>query len=396
MTSHKFSLGARPELAPLTLIRMFGKHKIGVVLIWLLLSAGSVAIVMHLPAVYRSEALILVDSQKIPERYVNTSIASDLQDRLATINQQIMSTSNLNKLIADYGLYKEEKKSRSPEEIIDLMKSDIQIKVERGWSGNRPGALRVAYMGKSPTTVAEVANRLAGLYVEENLKTREKQAGETETFIEHRLKEAKDTLDKLEADVSKYRLQHNGELPEQEGTLNGTLSRMQVQLQGIQEAINRAQQNKLMLEGSLSNAEATQATLIRAFSEQTMTTQHGAGGAAAMDPPRRKASEVLEEQLKVMRLRYREDFPDVKRLEAQIAHVKAAEAEDAKTATSAGSAPTTPAAPGRPAIAIEAMRELTQARERVAQLQSQLKLANRELEVQAAEQKAVLQSMAAY
>ena len=117
MPSHKLSLGARPELAPLTLIRMFGKHKLGLVLIWMVLSGASLAVVMQLPAIYRAEALILVDSQKIPERYVSSSVGSDLQDRLATINQQILSSTNLNRLIGDYGLYKEEKKNRVPEEI---------------------------------------------------------------------------------------------------------------------------------------------------------------------------------------------------------------------------------------------------------------------------------------
>ena len=68
MASHKFSLGARAEFAPLTLVRMVGKHKLGVVFITLVLCAISVVIVMMLPAVYRAEALILVDSQKIPER----------------------------------------------------------------------------------------------------------------------------------------------------------------------------------------------------------------------------------------------------------------------------------------------------------------------------------------
>src|SRR5579872_2145756 len=232
MASHKLSFGARAEFAPLTLIRMFGKHKLGVVLIWLLLSAISLVVVLELPAIYRAEALILVDSQKIPERYVSSSVATELQDRLAALNQAILSSTSLWKVIEDFGLYKEERKNHVREEIIDMMHSDIKINVERGWTGNRPGAFRIAYMGKSPTVVAEVANRLTGLYIEQNLRTREEQAKETSTFIDDRLKEAKKNLDDLEAAVSKYKLQHNGELPEQEASLNGTLSRLQLELQG--------------------------------------------------------------------------------------------------------------------------------------------------------------------
>src|SRR5689334_9405647 len=393
MASHRFSLGARAELVPLTIIRMVGKHRIGVTLVSLLLCVISVAVVISLPPMYRAEALILVDSQKIPERYVSSSVGSDLQDRLATINQQILSSTKLNSLVAEYGLYKEEKKNHVQEEIVEMMRRDIQIKVERGWVGNRPGAFRIAYVSKSPTTSADVANRLASLYVTENLQAREQQAKDTQSFIDSRLSEAKNTLNKLELDLSKYKLQHNGELPEQETALSGTLSRLQVELQGIQEAINRAQQGKVMIENALSVAESTQVALSRSVNEQAAggsSPQGNTSAGGATDAIRRKPSELLEDQLKMIRLRYSDDFPDVKRIEAQIAKLKQAEAEDAKTTVKATPDTTTatpPAvAPARPAVSREAAREVAQAQERVEQLRSQLKLVNRELEKRAADQ----------
>lgn len=388
MASHKFSLGARAEFAPLTLVRMVGKHKLGVVLITLVLCAISVGIVMMIPATYRAEALILVDSQKIPERYVGSSVGTDLQDRLAAINQFILSSGNLNKLIADYGLYKDEKKNHVQEEIVEMMKSDIQIKVERGWVGNRPGAFRIAYEGKAPTMVAEVTNKLANLYVTENLSNREAQARETQRFIASRLIEAEKNLKDMELKVSQYKLQHNGELPEQENTLNGALSRQQLELQGTQDAINRAQQNKVIIENALSMAESTLADLHRAASEQM------AGGSSTLgaEPPKRKASELLEDQLNVMRLRYSDDFPDVKRLETQIAKVKAAEAEESKKAGPA----TRLAAAARPGGSRDASRDMTQAQQRVEELRTQLKLTNRELEIRSAAQQRVLAAISVY
>jgi len=394
MASHKFSLGARAEFAPLTLVRMFGKHKLGVTLISLLLCAISVVGVMMLPAVYRAEALILVDSQKIPERYVSSSVGSDLQDRLATINQFILSSTNLNKLIADYGLYKEEKKNHVQEEIVEMMKGDIKISVERGWVGNRPGAFRISYMGKSPTTVAEVTEKLAQLYVTENLTNREMQAKDTQSFIASRLSEAKKKLDEMESAVSRYKLQHNGELPEQETALSGSLSRLQLELQGVQEAINRGQQNKLMIENALSIAESTQADLKRSIINGQMS---GAGSPqGAKEPPRRKASEILEDQLTVMRLRYREDFPDVKRLEAQLAKVTAMEAEDSKKAASAPSGVTATSVAAEARLSPEVSHDLAQAQQRVEELRTQLKLANHELETRAAAQQRVLAAISTY
>jgi uncharacterized protein involved in exopolysaccharide biosynthesis len=248
-----------------------------------------------------------------------------------------------------------------------------------------------------------VANRLASLYVTENLQAREQQAKDTQSFIDSRLSEAKNTLNKLELDLSKYKLQHNGELPEQETALSGTLSRLQVELQGIQEAINRAQQGKVMIENALSVAESTQVALSRSVNEQAAggsSPQGNTSAGGAADAIRRKPSELLEDQLKMIRLRYSDDFPDVKRIEAQIAKLKQAEAEDAKTTVKATPDTTTatpPAvAPARPAVSREAAREVAQAQERVEQLRSQLKLVNRELEKRAADQDRTLGAIAAF
>ena len=110
---------------------------------------------------------------------------------------------------------------------------------------DRPAAFRIGYEGQNPTLVAEVASQLANLFIEEDLQTRERQAEGTANFIDSQLNEAKKTLDELEAKVSKYKLAHNGDLPEQESSLNATLARLQLELQGNQDAINRAQQNKM-------------------------------------------------------------------------------------------------------------------------------------------------------
>jgi len=100
-------------------------------------------------------------------------VSTDLQDRIQTISQQILSSTQLKKVIEDFDLYHAERKSLFEEEILEKMKKDISIKLEQGWTGNRPGAFRVGYQGPNPAVVAQVTNRLAQLYIDENLKTRE-------------------------------------------------------------------------------------------------------------------------------------------------------------------------------------------------------------------------------
>ena len=383
----------RPEFSPRSIIRMLWKHKLALVTISLVLSAICMGMVLYIPATYRAEALILVHSQKIPEKYVAPTVATDLQDRLATLSQQILSNEALKKVIDDFDLYREERKSHVQEEIIEMMRHDIQISLEKSWTGNRPGAFRISYQGRVPATVAEVANRIANKFIDANLRSREEQAVGTSDFLKNELEETKKNLDKLEAAVSKYKIEHNGELPQQENSLNGTLQRLQLELQGNQEAVNRAQQSKVILENALGMAESAQAALARAMNDSAESSDGGIGHASANNSRPARPSEMLQQQLDSMRLRYSDDHPDVKRLRDSIVKAKAAEASmpdrGPVVPPSAGPVPTR-------RVSQEAVRELAQEREKASNLAVQLKAINQELEGRSAERKRILEGINMY
>src|SRR5450432_1539275 len=332
-------IAPRSEMSPLSIARMVWKHRTLVAALWLFLSAVVGIIVWNLPPVYSSEAVILVDSQKIPDKYVMSTISTDLQDRLATINQQILSATRLKSVIDDLDLYRDDRKTHVEEEIIEKMRKDITVKMERGWVANRPGAFRIVYQGQNPGVVAQVANRIASLYIEENMKTREIQAEGTSDFIETQLQQAKKRLDDLEAAVSGYKLKHNGELPQQENSIAGNLARLQVELEANRDAINRAQQTKVLLESTLSAAENDRSTHPRGFQAATAAGANETGvesGAALGQQPRpKRESEAVQARLDVLRLQYTENFPEVKQLLAYLAVLKQAE-------NSAASAPPDP------------------------------------------------------
>ena len=172
-----------PEFSPLSIARMLWKHRLMVPIVairraqfWLSSSFTS------LPSIYRSEALILVDSQKIPERYVSSTGNTEVQERLASISQEILSTTRLQKIIDDFGLYREERKKLVQEEIIELMRKDISITLENGGTQDRPAAFRVGYQGQNPTLVTEVASQLANLFIEENLADARTSSGGNRGF----------------------------------------------------------------------------------------------------------------------------------------------------------------------------------------------------------------------
>jgi polysaccharide chain length determinant protein (PEP-CTERM system associated) len=373
---------------------MLWNHAVLAAVVTIALSAAAIVIVKHLPATYRAQALVVVDSQKIPEKFVSSTVNSDVEDRLAAISQDILSSARLKQIINDYHLYTKQRKTHTTEDIIRMMRTDIEVKLQRGWiSSGRPGAFTVAYRGPDPVTVAAVANRLANLYVQENFKNREVQAEGTSQFIESQLSEAKAKLDKLESAVSRYKIQHNGELPEQQGSLLATLNRLQIELQGNQDALNRAQQTKVMLQNSLRVAEAEQSAVSRLRQAPADGAFQSSEIAIPASSVQRK-SDLIRSQLEQARLRYSDQHPEVRRLQAELDAELHNEAADDAASPKAAVVPagSVPKQIHTPAPSLELVR----AQEHVADLKAQLNVADQEIRARTVDRQRILDSIADY
>jgi polysaccharide chain length determinant protein (PEP-CTERM system associated) len=401
MPANSLSL-RKPAFLPRSLLRAVWKHKVLGAALALAVSGGGIAAIFELPPIYQAEALILVDPQKIPERFVTSTVNTDIQDRLATINQEVQSSTHLQKIIDEFSLYPKQRLTRTPEEIVELMRKDIQTVLEKGIGGNRPGAFRIIYQGADPIIAARVVDRITNFYIEENHRSRELQAEGTSAFIENQLRDAKKTLDEQELAVAQYKLSHNGELPQQEASLNAALSRLQMELQANQDAVSRAEQSKLLLQGSLAAAEASLAALTRPARALQPTAP-----AISMELQNQShplsTSQEIEAQIAQTRLRYGPSHPDRKRLEAQLEASRRREKEEAANPSAAAStdAPPVPTAPKSSEAEEEQVSEQTtiqraQINEHIATLKSQVAATEREIQDRRAEGQQILRESTSY
>lgn len=369
---------SNPAFSVPSILRTIWKRKVRITVTWFLLTICVLAIVRMLPAVYLSEALILIDSQKIPEKFVSATVASDLDDRIATIREMLLSSGELNKVIDDFGLYKDQRKKHFDEEILDMMRKDISITLESvdktsSNGGKRTAAFRIGYQGSDPQLVMRVANRLTDLYVEQNLKTRESQAAGTSDFLETQLQEAKKRLDELEAKVSSYKLAHAGALPEQEQSLSSTLSRLQTELEANRDAINRTQQTKVVQEGTLTAMQAAAAVQTMRSLEvapRAIGAPEAGTGVRVANRTYGKVSEALEAQLSDLLTKVTEKHSDVIKLRAAIEAAKREEQlEDTKEAAlKAEIAVTNKELEGRTAEQQRILRDIDQYQRRIEQV----------------------------
>src|SRR5512138_3726069 len=109
------------------------KSRIWVLLLPFAVIAAATAVWVHrLPDQYRSETVILVVPQRVPESYVRSTVTTRVEDRLQSLVQQILSRTRLERIIQDFNLYATERRTAIMEDIVQRMRSDISIQVVKG------------------------------------------------------------------------------------------------------------------------------------------------------------------------------------------------------------------------------------------------------------------------
>ncbi len=203
---------------------------------------------LSLPKMYRATTLVLVTPQKVPENFVRPTVTSKIEDRLQSIGQEIMSRTRLEQVIAEFKLYADQANSLSQEEIIELMRKNIEVELK-----GKEGFFTISYIGRDPKIVTMVTNKLASLFIEENLKLREQQAQGTSDFLSVELSAMRTKLEEQEAMITNFKKQHISELPEQREANLRILEQLQLQSQKISDNIKAAQDRKMIIQKQISD-----------------------------------------------------------------------------------------------------------------------------------------------
>ncbi|MGB2712536.1 MAG: hypothetical protein WBC51_00030 [Vicinamibacterales bacterium] len=316
------------KYTPEEIVRILLRRKWLIVLPLVVGSVAGVVVFRKMPKLYRSETLIMVVPQRVPDAYVKSTITATVQDRLTSISDQILSRSRLERIILDFDLYKEMRANGIMEDVVQRMRGDIKPSVD----GKEATSFRVSYVSREPKTAQKVTERLASLYIEENLRDRENLAESTNQFLESQLEDAKRRLIEHEKKLEEYRRAHTGQLPSQLQSNLQAIQNAQLQLQAVSESINRARERRLLLERQLVDAQTLPIAVI-----QPGVTPASPDGVA---PTAAQQLENAEARLEQYRLRYTPDHPDVKSLQRTIAELQVkADAEAKKPPTASADKP---------------------------------------------------------
>jgi polysaccharide chain length determinant protein (PEP-CTERM system associated) len=292
---------------------------------WILLitvvGCGTIAMVLAsvLPKKYTSQTLILVQQPTVPSDIVRPVVTEDLNHRLASMQEQILSRTRLEPIIEKFGLYPEVRGKVHIEDLVERLRTSIVITPLVSMPGTQNQSLPGFYVNvtfNNPQLGQRICTEITSMFMEQNARALEQQAAQTTSFLSQQLAEAKGKLDAQDGKLAQFKRQYLGSLPEEEQTNLSLLTGMNSQLEANTQALSRAQQDKIFNESLLNqqqaNLEASQA--IPGRNPETAEQQLNA----------------LQDQLTALQTRYTPEHPDIIKLKNSIEQMKKHLAENPK------------------------------------------------------------------
>jgi len=260
---------------PQDYIELIHRRKWWIVIPFVACIALSFGVYKKLPKIYKATTLILVQPQEVPEDYVKPTVKSPVSDRLNTLTQQILSRTRLEGVIREFNLYSDKIGNSTMEEIVDLMRKAINIEVQRTRGRDVQNTFTISYEGKDPRKVMIVTNRLVSLFIEENLRDRERQAVGTSDFIERELSTIEVALKEKEKHIRGFKERNMGELPGQLDANLRILERLQDQIKNNNDARRAAEERRIMLQREISELSKQGTSVVAGVvvSENPLLTQ---------------------------------------------------------------------------------------------------------------------------
>ena len=232
----------------------------------LILLAGGVLLGLSLaaaflwPATYKSMATILIEEQEIPSELVHSTITSYADQRIETIKQQVMSRTTLWKVVEQYNLYSDLRRTNPAEEVVKQFTKDIAVEVisadvvdKRTQHATKATiAFTVAYQSNSPETAQKVANELTSLFLGQNLKSRERQAQEATSFLQQEAENLSKHIGEVDEKIAKFKRRAKGALPELMPLNQQLMNQTDRELMDIDQQVRSLEERKNYLEGELA------------------------------------------------------------------------------------------------------------------------------------------------
>src|SRR5260370_823764 len=292
--------------------------------------ALGILLATQLPKKYTSQTVVLVAKPTAPTDIVKPVVTEDLNQRLASMKQQILSRTRLEPVLDKFDIYREDRKKVHTEDLIERLRKAIEISPCEAMAGTQDRTMagfNVSVTFNNPQTAQQICTEITSMFMEQNARALEQQAVQTTSFLSQQLDEAKAKLDEQDAKLAQFKRQFIGSLPEEEQTNLTLMGALNTQLEANTQALSRAQQDKAFNESLLSQQEASWKASGKGKNPETAEEEQ---------------LRVLQDQSIALESRYTAEHPDVIKTKRQINDLKKKMAEERNASgplTNSGSEP---------------------------------------------------------
>src|SRR6266436_2297468 len=264
----------------------------------------------QVPKKYTSQTLVLVAKPTVPTDIVKPVVTEDLNQRLASMKQQILSRTRLEPVLDKFDIYREDRKKVHVEDLIERLRTAIEISPLEPMAGTQDRTMagfNVSVSFNNPQSAQQICTEITSMFMEQNARALEQGADRTNKFISQQLEQAKEKLDEQDAKLAQFKQGHMGLMPDEVQTNFTLLGSANAQLESNTQSLSRAQQDKAFHESMLSQEETNWKASRR--SEQNPETIE-------------EQLRNLQGQLTTLESRYTAEHPDVVKMKNQIAELK--------------------------------------------------------------------------
>ncbi len=292
------------------------------------------------PNTYVSTANIKVVPQAVPENLIQSVVNQQLGERVTSMAQTVLSRAQLTALIQSLELYPREKARLPMDDVVELMKKDIQIGNVTSYGASGPtkalSAFQIQYAYTDRMKASKVVSEIATKFINESVRERSSGSAGTYQLLKDQREAARKEMEDYDTKLASFRAKNIGHLPDEQSANLQQMNMLQSQLNTLQMALSRVSQEKIGLE--------TQARILKESMSQMKEP-------AAVEIAQGKSDKVLEaerevstieKQLALLREHYKDTYPGVQTTMSMLASARrkleAAQKDDAarKPETRAG------------------------------------------------------------
>ncbi len=249
MESDEFQSGGLPAFVkdPKGLLRRRWRWMVAVTFVG---CVATVIYVSQIPVTYLATTTVLVTSQQIPSRFVESTVPENDFQRMNALIGELLSRERLTSVIEKHDPYPDQRGKLPMGSLVDLMRMNTAVLTQPGVGpGGNAGSniYTISFRHPVPSIAADIANDLASLFTAASSRVRGKQARLTTQFMRAELERTERSLQEYDSQIADFKERYRGELPTELGSNTAKLERLATQRQSLDMQISDAETRLALL-----------------------------------------------------------------------------------------------------------------------------------------------------